>query len=128
MVPSGPSASANTGSGFPSVDDGAGAGGAWGDRVVATGRPGVAARQPAHREPAAADAPVLAHGLEGVRRAARVVAADLAVERADDRAVGAQQPDQDVLHDAAPVRADAAAGVRRTLWRQRASSARSSAL
>src|SRR6478735_3016035 len=111
MVPRGPSASANTGSGFPSVDDGAGAGGTWGDRVVTTGRPRVAACQTTRRQPASAQAPVLLHRLEGVRRAARVVAADLAVQRADQRAVGAQQPDQDVLHDEASVRAGAAAGV-----------------
>ena len=59
-----------------------------------------------------------------------MVAADLAVERADHGAVGPQQPDQHVLHDAAPVRVArrVRGGPRPTLSRQRARSAPSSVL
>ena len=53
------------------------------NRVVAAGRPRVAPGQAAYGEPAAAHAAVLAHRVQRVRRARRVVAADLAVERAD---------------------------------------------
>ena len=54
-------------------------------RVVAAGRPRVAARSRRTAQPAAAQAAVLGHRLERVRRAGRVVAADLAVQRADQR-------------------------------------------
>ena len=69
-----------------------------GDRVVAPGRPRVAAGDPAHGEPAAAEAAVHRHRLQRVGRAGGVVAAHLAVERADREPVATQQADQDVLH------------------------------
>src|SRR5690606_32499763 len=61
---------------------------------VAAGGPGVAAGQAAYGEPGAATGAVGAHRLERVGRAARVVAADLAVQRADQQPVGPQQTDQ----------------------------------
>ena len=77
-------------------------------RVVARGAPergsgrGRSRRRPtggsgpagARRASCRATLPCSVDRLERVRRAGRVVAADLAVERADQRAVGAQQPDQ----------------------------------
>src|SRR4051812_38663279 len=133
MVPSGPSMNGDTGSSSPSVDVRRGGwGGVLRHRVVAAGRPGVAAAEPAHRQPAPAEAAVLGDGLEGVGRAARVVAADLAVERADQRPVGTQQPDQDVLHLGAPItdalRVAPTGASGTALSRQRVSSASSSAL
>src|SRR3954453_12033569 len=136
MVPNGPKMSGITGSGSSSwgnVKVGLGRG-ATRDRVVAARGPRVAARQAAHGQPAAADAAVLGDRLERVRRAARVVAADLAVEGADQGAGDTQPPDQDVLHDSPlvpdPVVAAArvACGEVATRSRQRASSAPSSAV
>src|SRR4051794_16422998 len=48
--------------------------------------------------PRSAQAAVHGHRLERVRGARRMVPADLAVERADQQAVGAQQTDQQILH------------------------------
>jgi len=70
-------------------------------RVVTAPGPGIATRDPADRQPAALDTAVHGDRLECVRRARRVVAAHLAVERADREAVGLQQADQDVLHEPA---------------------------
>src|SRR3954467_3633786 len=67
----------------------------WRDGVEASGRPGVAARDAAYRQPASAKAAVFGHGLQGVRRARRVVPADLAVQRADRVPVAAQQQDEE---------------------------------
>src|SRR3954454_529465 len=48
--------------------------------------------------PRSAQAAVHGDRLEGVCGARRMVPADLAVERADQQAVGAQQTDQQILH------------------------------
>src|SRR3954469_3818980 len=128
MVPSGPRVSAVTRSGVPSMDSGGGAGGARRHRVVAAGRPRVAAREASYGEPAAAHAAVVTDRVECVGRAAGVIATDLAVERTDHGAIGPEQTDQHVLHDAAPVRAAAGESMRRALSRQRLRSAPSSAL
>ena len=69
------------------------------------GGPGVAAQQPPAGQPAAADRAVHLDGPQRVRRAARVVAADVAVERADDQPVDLEQADQHVLHERAASRA-----------------------
>src|SRR3954469_25790230 len=133
MVPSGPNVSGNTGSGSPSMDlGGQRLRAALRHRVVPARRPRVAAAQPARREPAPADAAALGHGLEGVRRAAGVVTAHLTVEGADQGPIPTQQPDQDVLHDLAPVVAPAGVATcgvsASTRRRQRPSSTPSSAL
>ena len=88
----------------PWVEVGSGAGccGAGRNGVVAAGGPRVAAAETSYGEPGAAEGAVLGDRLERVRRAGRVVAADLAVERADQRAVGAEQPDQQQSHVTAP--------------------------
>ncbi len=83
-------------------------------RVIAAGRPRVAARQSAYSKPHTAQCAVVSDCLERVGRAGRVIAAHLAVERADQRAVGTQEPDQRIFHDV-------------TLVRQRRRSASSSA-
>ncbi len=62
----------------------------------------MAPAQPAHRQPAAPPRPVLADRLQRVRRAGRVVPADVAVQRADRRAVGPKQPDHDRPHEFVP--------------------------
>ena len=94
------------------------------NRVVAAGRPRMAPDEPAHRQPAAANAAVLGHAAECVRRAGRVVAADLAVERADQQSVRTQEPDEQPSDRVVPhaVTSD------RTRARQRARSAESSPL
>ena len=122
MVADGPNMSATRDQALPLWTMRVGVRGGHG--VVAAGGPRVAAASRRTASQVPAHAAVLGHRLERVRRAARVVAADLAVERADQGAVGAQQPDQDVLHDAQRHRAR----VRRPAARQRASSAPSSAL
>jgi hypothetical protein len=43
------------------------------------------------------------HGLQRVRRARRVIAAHIAIQRTDYRTVGLEQADQDVLHRATPI-------------------------
>lgn len=66
--------------------------------IVPTGGPGVAAQQPSRREPGALDGPVDLYRPQRVRRATRVVTADVPVQRADHQPIGLQQSDQDVLH------------------------------
>ncbi len=88
----------------PCRGEGGGHAGAWrtrtrGHRVVATGGPGMTPSEPAHRQPRATQAAVHLHRPERVRRARGVVAADPPVERADHRAVGAQQGHEHELHD-----------------------------
>ena len=75
-----------------------------GHRVVPARGPGVAAQQPPAGQPGAADGAVDLDGPQRVRRAARVVAADVAVERAHHQTVDLEQPDQDVLHGRHPGR------------------------
>ena len=67
-------------------------------RVVATRRPGMAAQQPPDGQPAALDRAVHVDCPQRVRRAARVVAADIAVQRADQQPPGLEQADQQVFH------------------------------
>jgi len=69
-----------------------------GHRVIATGGPGVASRDPAYGVPAAPDAAVNGDRLECIGRAARVIAADLPVQGADQQPVRTEQADQQVLH------------------------------
>ena len=84
-------------------------------RIVAARRPRMAAQQPAAGQPAALDRAVHLHRPQRVRRTAGVVAAHVAVERADHQPLGLQQADQDVLHGAA-----AGLGVVRRVSRARA--------
>lgn len=72
------------------------------DLVDAPGRPWVTACQAPPSQPAALDAPMHLDRFEGVRRAGRIVATDLPVQRADQQPVEAKEPDQQVLHCAAP--------------------------
>ena len=74
--------------------------------VDASRRPWMTACQATHSQPAALDAPMHLHGFEGVGRAGWVVAADLAVQRTDQRAIDAQEPDQHVLHRDTPLTCD----------------------
>lgn len=69
-----------------------------GHRVVATGSPGMTPSETARREPGATQAAVHLHRLERVGRAGGVIAADLPVERADHRTVGAQESHEYELH------------------------------
>jgi len=62
----------------------------------------MASDQPSYGEDATPHRTVSRHGLQRVRRARRVIAAHIAVERADHRAIGLEQADEDVLHRAAP--------------------------
>ena len=66
--------------------------------VVPTRCPGVTAQQSADRQPAALDRAVHLDGAQRVRGAARVVAADVAVQRADHQPVRLEQADQQVFH------------------------------
>src|SRR5262249_62415989 len=72
--------------------------GGGGQGGVPAGPPGGEAQQWAKGQPRATDGPVVGHRLQRVRRARRVVAAHLAVERADQESVEAEQTDQEVAH------------------------------
>src|SRR3954470_24406037 len=63
---------------------------------MTTGRPGVTASDPPYGEPAAASHPEPGDRVERVRRAGGVVAAHLAVDRADHAPIDAQEPDHGV--------------------------------
>src|SRR3954464_5463582 len=76
--------------------------------VITTRCPGVTPRQAPYGVPATTQAAVHRHRFEGVRRAGRMVPADLAVERADREPVGPQQPDQQESHRASPGGCDGA--------------------
>src|SRR3954453_15878971 len=67
--------------------------------IVPTRGPGMAAKQPSTGQPAPLDSPMDAHRAQRVGRAAGVVPADVAVERADQQPVELEQPDQQVLHE-----------------------------
>src|SRR3546814_8914122 len=63
--------------------------------------------------------------LKGVRRTAGVIAADLAVERADRGPIGLEQGNQDIFHRRAPVFTGLDRGLDRTLpkhWSRSAAS------
>jgi hypothetical protein len=62
----------------------------------------MAAEQPSYGEDATPHRAVGRHGLQRVRRTRRVIPAHIAVQRTDYRAIGLEQPDQDVLHRATP--------------------------
>ena len=62
---------------------------------------------------------MLGHGLERIGRAGRVIAAHLAVQRADQRAIGPQESDQQVLHDRHLVRQRPQVGVEFRVRRRR---------
>jgi len=71
----------------------------WGWNGIETAaRPRVAAEQSSDGQPAAADRAVNLNRLQRICRAARVVAADVAVQRTDRETVDLQQADQEVLH------------------------------
>src|SRR5690348_10576234 len=84
------------------------------DRVVTPGSPWMAATESLAGEPDAADRSMDLDRFEGVRRAGGVIAAHVAVQRADDSPVRLQERDQQVFHDS-------------TRSRQRRNSPRSSA-
>jgi hypothetical protein len=71
---------------------------AW-NRVITTRSPGVAPCEPAGGVPRASQTAVHRHRLERVRRARRVVATDLPVERTDREPVCLEETDQEVLHE-----------------------------
>jgi len=73
------------------------------DRVQSAGRPGMATSEASYGEDGTPHGSVLLHGLQRIGRARRVVAADLAVKRTDDRAVGLEHADQNVLHRTGPI-------------------------
>ncbi len=66
--------------------------------VVPTRGPRVAAQQPPTGQPGALERTVDLHRPQRVRRTARVVTADVPVQRADHQPVSLEQPDQDILH------------------------------
>src|SRR3954451_777402 len=70
--------------------------------VITTRCPRVTPRQASYGVPTTPQAAVHRHRFEGVRRAGRMVPADLAVERADGEPIGPQQPDQQESHLASP--------------------------
>jgi hypothetical protein len=75
------------------------------DRVQPTGRPGMASEQPSYGEDATSHRAMGLHCLQRVRRARRVVATHIPVQRTDHRPIGLEQADENVLHRAANARA-----------------------
>src|SRR3546814_11709050 len=76
-------------------------------------------------QPRTLDAAMDGDCLKGVRRTAGVIAADLAVERADRGPIGLEQGNQDIFHRRAPVFTGLDRGLDRTLpkhWSRSAAS------
>src|SRR3954451_8460559 len=71
-----------------------------GELVHATGAPGIAAHDPPYGEDRPADHPELAHGLDPVRRAARVIAAAGREIRGDDRPVEVERQQEGLAQQA----------------------------
>lgn len=84
--------------------------------VEAASRPGVTTTQPAHRQPRTLDGTVHLHRLQRVRRTCGVVAAHVAVQRTDGKAVQPQQCHEDVLHALAPERLSARSSCSARVW------------